>query len=177
MQRVYKPIAEQAEFTRESYAAVQRAFVSDARLELVPSPSEGLPESWTPKITVTNSGGTPTRDLRYIVREIKPGGYPITDPEPWLDEWAPRSAYVARGRVTIAPRGTAEVCRASVRIRAPRQPRQNSSEQVRRRDQWSNQLLRSILSLCSTPHQVLLPHLCCLGRQNSHCSLRLLELQ
>jgi hypothetical protein len=108
MKKVYAPIAEQARSTRESYAAVQRAFITDVRLELIPRDiKSGMPDYWEPRLTIRNSGGTPTKGLQYAVAYIetpKQAGDPII-----LLDSPPDWAKPRVGRLTIAPNATAEI--------------------------------------------------------------------
>lgn len=108
MQRVYAPIAEQARFTRESYASIQRAFVSDARLEMVPKKDEnGTLLYWEPRITVQNSGATPTRALEYVGIFRNPPNR-ASDPDGWFGEPATPGKLV-KARLTIGPHSTVEL--------------------------------------------------------------------
>lgn len=119
MQKVYWPIVRQAEATRESYVAVQRAFVSDVRLDFVRDDSvSGKLAGWFPKVTVTNSGGTPTRGLRYVVVYARWLLGPPKDPEPWLDA-LPDTFRVVKGSMTIGPQGTAEILTPVVSLITP----------------------------------------------------------
>jgi hypothetical protein len=108
MQKVYGPIAEQAKATRESYVAIQRAFVSDVRLNLIPQAiKDGKPEYWDAKITVQNSGGTPTKDLEFVSIYAR---WPVSmgDPE---EQFGKRLDWtrIVSGRITIGPHSAAEI--------------------------------------------------------------------
>lgn len=108
MQKVYEPIAEQARYTRESYAAVQRAFISDARLALIPKAiTDGKPGYWEPKLTVHNSGPTPTKALEYALAFV-PTPKRAGDPGILFDA-PPSFVNPIRGKVTIGPHATAEL--------------------------------------------------------------------
>lgn len=118
MQKVYAPIADQAEATRESYASVQRAFVSDVRVHLDPKEIEGgKPSYWMPRITVRNSGATPTRDLRYVSVYNRSPSSP-GDPEGWFEAEV-SITRILKGRITIGPQSEAEVPTPVVSFRLP----------------------------------------------------------
>ncbi len=108
MQKVYAPIAEQAKATRESYASVQRAFISNVRLELRPeSNSDGKPGYWTVHLTVQNSGATPTKNLEYVSGYFRAPAQ-IGDPEELFSlpaEWL----KITKGALTIAPQSDVEI--------------------------------------------------------------------
>jgi hypothetical protein len=123
MQRVYAPIAEQARYTRESYVAVQRAFVSDARLELVKQTSS----DWVPKVTVRNSGGSPTKGAEYVAVYTATGAK-VRDPESWFgtptDVWR-----ITAGSMTIGAQGTSEVLLPAVTFRPLESEPRSTGEQ------------------------------------------------
>jgi hypothetical protein len=105
MIKVYVPIQQQAEATRESFAGVQRAFITAKELG---SDDKALPTNQIFYAILENSGNTPTRNLEVFVeaqfdlKEINspPGAdrmrplFAPTDPADYFEarrkEWPPQ---------------------------------------------------------------------------------------
>ena len=87
---------------------VQRAFITDVRLELIPREvTDNKPAYWLPKLTVANSGATPTRGLEYVVTFVHT---PDTAGDPGdLFTLKPKHLRLERGRLTIGPHSTTEI--------------------------------------------------------------------
>ena len=108
MQKVYAPIAEQAKATRESYVSVQRAFVSDVRFALIPKAiKDGKPGYWEPKVTIQNSGATPTKALEYAIAYV-PAPKQAGDPGILIDS-PPGFVTPTSGKLTVGPHARAEL--------------------------------------------------------------------
>lgn len=117
MIKVYKPINEQADATRESFAAVQRAFVTAKQLG---SDDRVMPTNQLFYVILENSGNTPTRNMEVFVSDqfdlnevnLPPAAdrtrpvYAPTDPAEYFDarkrEWPPQP-------VVIGPKGMAQI--------------------------------------------------------------------
>jgi hypothetical protein len=117
MIKVYGPIQEQAEATRESFAAVQRAFVTAKELG---SDGQTFPTNQIFYAILENSGNTPTRNLEVFVDSqfdlheinsppdpdrVRPIFAP-SDPADYFErrqrEWPPQP-------VVIGPKGLAQI--------------------------------------------------------------------
>lgn len=117
MIKVYAPIQEQASATRESFAAVQRAFVTAKQLG---SDDRLMPTNQFFYVILENSGNTPTRNLEVYVEDqfdlkevnsppaddrIRPPFAP-TDPVAYFEarkrEWPPQP-------IVIGPKGLAQI--------------------------------------------------------------------
>ncbi|MFD0985652.1 hypothetical protein [Methyloligella solikamskensis] len=108
MRRAYEPLVKTAEYTRESYVAVQRAFVSDVRLDMTLFKKEDGKSTWAPELTARNSGGTPTKGLKYVVHYVQwPDAWPA-DPAEAFD--AEENVFrLTKGSMTVGPQATFEL--------------------------------------------------------------------
>lgn len=117
MIKVYGPIKDQAEATRESFVAVQRPFVTAKQLN---ASGSNMPANQLYEVILENTGSTPTKNLEvhvsfsFNLEEINspPSDnrnrplFAPTDPEPTLlakaHEWPPAN-------LVIAPKGIARL--------------------------------------------------------------------
>jgi hypothetical protein len=117
MIKVYEPIHEQAEATRESFAAVQRAFVTAKQLV---SDGQTFPSNQMFYTILENSGNTPTRNLEVFADaqfDLQETNNPpaIDRTRPIFAPTDPADYFEARKRdwppqpVVIGPKGLAQI--------------------------------------------------------------------